>query len=328
MPVWKRLVFISRAAVWSSAGALLVLSKAGCGSDFEGEVAGGARPMPACPYEGETQLLNLEAFPECPVTACPGIPTGNRAAHCLPGAAMYALDVDPGLFDQLGVCEDGGRCVPDLFAGYMLTKLPKTCRSLRGPDGEQVEGRCMSKCLKQVHDMQDMLPKTSNGECDDATELCAPCFDPRDGSPLPTCTLGHLPEGGTCDQPKEPPVQWDKCCNGGGTCLPEEVIPPEKATALGQQECPATYKCTPQIAVDDPDWSPRECRTDGGPLGITFSKEGRCVPLCAIDTTGIAGALKSLALNRGVDEGGFTKCAEDERCAPCQNLGSDTGACY
>ena len=145
----------------------------------------------------------------------------------------------------------------------------------------------MSKCLTQVNDMQDMLPKTSNGECDDATELCAPCFDPRDGSPLPACTLGHLPEGGTCDQPKEP-----------------------------------------QVAVDDPDWSPRECQTDGGPLGITFSKEGRCVPVCAIDTTGIEGALKSLALNRGVDEGGFTKCAEDERCAPCQNLGSDTGACY
>jgi hypothetical protein len=285
------------------------------------------KKAPLCPYDGDTPFLDVGAFVECPVTACPGIPTGPRNAHCLPNAAINSLGVDPSVLSQLGPCDDASRCVPDLFAGYMLTKLPKTCRSLRGPDGNPVEGRCMSRCLTQVQDMAAMLPATSNGECDDATEACAPCFDPRNGTPLPTCTLGEGQNGGTCDTPKEKVAAWQKCCNNGGTCLPLEVIPLGQAETLGQKECPDSYKCAPQVAVDDPSWKPRECRTGGGPLGI-FSTDGRCVPDCAIDTTGIGGVLKTLTLTRGEEEDGFTICAEDEKCAPCQNLGSDTGACF
>lgn len=320
----SRLVLVWRAAASCLLGALLVLSKLGCASNPDSEPPS---TMPICPYTGTTPFLDPTAFPECPVTACPGIPMGNRAAHCISNAAIGSLGVASDVLAQLGPCDEGSRCVPDLFAGYMLTKLPKTCRSLRGADGKPVEGRCLSRCLTQVHDMEGMLPQTSDGACDDATELCAPCYDPRHGMLLPACTLGSLPDGGTCDKPKEPMTLWQRCCDNGGTCLPNEVIPPAKAKNLAQKECPSTFKCAPQVAVEDPNWSPRECRTGGGPLGVAFSKDGRCVPICALDTTGFAGTLKNLVLNQGVDEDGFKICAEAEKCAPCKNLGSDTGAC-
>lgn len=322
MSARRRLFFIWRAAACGLGGVLLLLSKAGCASNpDEDGISPSTRAAPLCPYEGDTPLLDTEAFVECPESACPGIPTGRRGAHCISNASIASMGTPADLLGQLGPCDAESRCVPDLFAGYMLTKLPKTCHSLRGPDGEPVEGRCMSRCLTQVHDQQDMLPQTSNGECDDQTELCAPCYDPRYGMLTPSCSLGSLPEGGTCDKPRDPPVQWERCCEDKGTCLPEEVIPAAKAKPLGQKECPATYKCAPQIAVDDPSWSPKECRTGGGPLGVAFSKEGRCVPECALDT------IVNVLVSRGVEEEGFAICGEGDKCAPCANLGMDTGAC-
>jgi hypothetical protein len=317
MSAQSLLIFSWRAVIGLLAVSVVALPYGGCGAQEPETGPGDGRPPQTCPYEGETPFLDVEAFPECPDRACASLPAGARKAHCIPTVSVELLELPDEVLVQLLPCDDASssRCVPDVFGAYMLTKLPKTCHSMRGPDGEPVEGRCMSRCLTQVAEMAAMLPKTSNGECDDTTELCAPCYDPRHGVPTPSCTVGTLPNGDTCDTPKEPPKVWERCCDNGGTCLPDEVVPEAQAATLTQKECPATYKCAPQVAVDNPKWKPLECRT------AVFLSEGRCIPNCALD------GFKNFILGRGEETDEFAICAEDEKCAPCKILGTDTGAC-
>ena len=116
-------------------------------------------------------------------------------------AEMYCVDatlVGP-LADKLAKCSKGV-CAPSksVLRGGMY--IPTSCKSTGG-----FEGRCSNVGVPNVAQQKAILPKDV---CDD-DELCAPCFDPRDGSSTGACNQAP------CDAPKKPATTFAACCQGG-----------------------------------------------------------------------------------------------------------------
>ena len=262
------------------------------GAGGTGPATGGTGPATGggtgtCPGPAS---LDPSGFPPC--TLCEG------SAHCVPSAA-----VPPNFVDQLQDCPDaaGSKCVPDDLIATAGQFLFKTCTSLLN-----AEGRCVPTCIKQVASQKDRLPV----DVCQASERCAPCFDPTTGQPTGACNAG-------CDTgPVNPtPVTFSKCCSDLGSCVPRALVPTELQSSLGQDSCTdATTLCAPNTFIGTTG-SPIVCQS----LLVQDGKyaEGRCVPTCVPQVQRQANQLPQ------------DVCAAGEKCAPCYNPidGVSTGSC-
>jgi len=245
-------------------------------------------------------LLSQSAWPVCPAEVCS---TGK--AHCLPNA-LVEKDLA-----QLKACDDAHACVPDeqlLTAGNFK---PQECTA-----GGGIEGRCLSVCLKDIDkDKDSLLP----GGCPSG-QLCAPCYDPRNGKRTPAC--GAEPkstdEKTACDAPKDekpnfceldyvehplvdvnkyPLCPTDVCATGKARCVPNALAGDDLEKLL---PCSETEVCVPEAQLrSGGNLKPQRCQAGGG-------IEGRCLSECLAD---IQKNKKSLVKGDCQEEG--------ELCAPC-----------
>jgi hypothetical protein len=211
------------------------------------------------------------------------------------GSCVPAALVPPEQQGQLGpdTCAEGGLlCAPDAFVEP--TYIPPSCSSIAG-----AEGRCLPDCLPDIAAQADRLPQ----DLCDPGNLCAPCYDPLTGSETGACSING-------DEPSEPPIIFDRCCNDRGACVPDYLVPPDQQGQLGSDTCSGSGDlCAPDNLADST-YTPPFCASVGG-------GEGRCLPDCLPDIQAQADMLEQ------------STCAAGELCAPCYNPidGEDTGAC-
>ena len=255
-----------------------------------------------CPYAGPP-MIDPSSLPQCS-PACAG-------AHCLTTSLLPGSE--PPL---LAPCDAGngaaGSCAPDPLIAALGDFVPASCTSIGG-----AEGRCLSMCLPFVEAQGALLPSGSCG----ADERCAPCYNPIAADPTaPTgaCTLA-------CDAPSQPPVilscPWEgpdvinpsalpSCAPacGGAHCAPKSLVP------AGQQSLFASCDggdgiCAPDSIIRTGDnFVPASCTSIGG-------AEGRCLSTCLPFVEAQA------------DVWPVDICAAAERCAPCYDPTTPTGAC-
>lgn len=243
---------------------------------------------PVCPYEGPA-ILNPSDFPDCG--------EGCGFAHCLPSVV-----VPSDLQGLLAPCPGGDSlCVPDEFIETAGNMIPETCQAVGG-----VEGRCMSPCIPEVEKNAALLEQ---GSCADGF-LCTPCVNPLDGISTGACEVA-------CDPgPSEPPVVFDACCRGAGTCVPSELAEPY-TDLLGPGECAPNegLLCAPNDYIESVEI--RSCQTTIG--GFLGSPDGACISECLpiVETVGI------VLFQDG--------CGSGEKCVPCAlnafGFEIPTGAC-
>lgn len=246
---------------------------------------GGGQTDPG-PGEGdcapEDPPLPPDSLPECGL--CDG-------ARCVPNAILDDDEVA-----LLAPCEDeGSSCVPDLFIETFGNFTLEECTSVAG-----AEGRCLSVCVPQVAEQASLLPQDI---CEPGW-LCAPCFDPLTGEDTGACTQG-------CDEgPTEDPVTFPDCCGELGSCVPQELVPPEQLDQLGTDTCTGEgVMCAPN-ELANPSFVPPRCDSVG-------DFEGRCLPACLPDVAEQAHQLPQ------------ADCPDAHLCAPCFDPVTleDTGAC-
>jgi hypothetical protein len=238
---------------------------------------------PKCPHEGPP-VIEPATFPACQCAD----------AHCLPSAVVPAE-----MASKLTDCTaGGGKCVPDTLIASGGQFIPKTCKSVGGN-----EGRCLSTCLPDIQAQAAMLPQDTCG----ASEKCAPCWNPLDGTETGACKLSCDPGATTAYKP------LPKCCGSRGTCVPKSAVPADAAKQLKTDGCPETEPmlCAPDAFLKKT-WVRRDCdaRTLLGDAG-----KGVCMPEC------INGLGFPLLKGSG--------CGDGEKCAPCLNplTKAPTGAC-
>ncbi|HTM18928.1 MAG TPA: hypothetical protein VL172_00405 [Kofleriaceae bacterium] len=254
----------------------------GTGDDDPGDGGGGDA---TCPHVGPP-VIEPSTLPACP--SCSG------AAHCLSSGLVPA-----DFAGQLASCDASSLCVPDSFIAAGGNFIPPTCQSVGG-----AEGRCLSSCLPDVAAQAALLPQATCA----AGELCAPCFNPLDGTPTGACNL-------SCDPgPASGPQALPACCDGAGTCVPPAAAG-DQADRLGQDACPDDLLCAPDVFISG-DFTPPTCET--GLIQVLFGSdfaEGRCLPECLPDVDNFL---------IGQDD-----CDDGFKCAPCLNplTGEPSGAC-
>jgi hypothetical protein len=260
---------------------------------------------------GACDLLTLarcegDEPPPPPAAACDDPSTCNYEANCppvidvstLPSCGADAHCLDPALAGaeaaQLAMCDGGATvCVPDKFLVTGGKFTPATCTSVNGN-----EGRCLSTVIPSVADQASLLPQDSCA----ATEKCAPCFSPLDGSATGACNLSCDPGPTTTAKP------FAACCDMKAKCVPATSVPDDQEGNLSQQECDDGALCVPdQILANGPFTT---CSAHSFLLG---DYTGVCLSSCL--DFGIQGA----ALARG-------NCDSDFTCAPCEQFGQPTGA--
>jgi hypothetical protein len=193
--------------------------------------------------------------------------------------------------DLLGSCDGDNYCVPEAYAVTGGNFKPKPCRSLL-----DAEGRCIDTCVPQVAVQASQLPKADCGD----NELCAPCYNPIDGSDTGACSVA-------CDTgPTEPMKVFDTCGEGRGVCVPPELIPEELKAAVPVDTCTDGTVCAPIEKANDLNYKFPTC-TPGG-LAALLVPDGACVPAYIVPED-------QIALIGPLGEG----CAPDEYCAPCVN---------
>jgi hypothetical protein len=238
----------------------------------------------ACP---DAQLLNItSSLPACDLCA---------NARCLPTSLVTSTN--PESVDQLGACGDGdNKCVPDAYAITRGQVKLKNCTSLAG-----AEGRCMSVCIPLVAAQGDKLPRDN---CAD-DERCAPCFDPTSGEETGACSLGCT------EPPSGPPVTFEKCCSGAGSCVSRELAGAQ-ADQLNPDSCTdksGATLCAPDDIASD---KPATCRS-------VNDSEGRCLSRCLTSVQEQESSLPQ------------STCASTHRCVPCYDpraaQPTSTGAC-
>lgn len=258
-------------------GACLTLTCIG----FEGEAEAESEGDYSCENPPTGPAVDPATFPAC----CEG-------AHCVPSAVVPAKDAA-----NLSTCE-GGYCLPDLFIETQGFFTPATCESIAG-----VEGRCLSTCLPAIAEQADRLPQAGCA----ASERCAPCCDPFEGSDTGACTNGcDTGPASTCTG--EP--AFAPCCDDlSGFCIPAELVPDEQEENL--QDCDGGAQCVPEEMLDE-GWEGDPCYAYSF---VTGEYAGVCLPECL--DFGFFG----FALDRG-------DCPDMYMCAPCTDplTGGSTGA--
>lgn len=221
-------------------------------------------------------------------------------AVCVGMTVILATGTPQATVDLLADCPvpDGGeveKCVPKLFVETLGDFTAETCTSLDG-----AEGRCMSKCIPLVSAQASFLPQAGCA----SGELCAPCYDPRNGTETGACGQGCDP-GAT-----QPPVTFASCCSNNGLCVPTTAVPAAQLAQLGTDTCTqADHVCAPTKFIDLT-YKPKTCSSING-------YEGRCIPDCLPAVVGRASFLPK------------ADCDTGELCAPCYDPvnGDDTQAC-
>jgi hypothetical protein len=249
--------------------------------------SGGATTQ-QCPHTGP---------PVVDPTTLPACGGANSEAHCLD-----AKLVPPAMVAKLATCPTG-YCVPDKLIASGGQYIPKTCTSVAGG-----EGRCTNTVIPQIAAQASMLPQ----DVCDASEKCAPCYDPLTGADSGAC---HI----SCDPgPTKPAVTFAKCCtdkNSGtsrGRCVPTTSIPATEQKQLATDTCTkGTDSCVPNDLLD-PNFKPNPCSATNF---LTGDYTGVCLSTCL--DFGFAG----IAIAQG-------NCDSTHTCAPCTNplTGAATGA--
>ncbi|MCE9580765.1 MAG: hypothetical protein K8W52_47065 [Deltaproteobacteria bacterium] len=263
---------------------------------------------PAAPDRPDAALLSSTADGgSCPPPLDPSTLTAccpmYGDAHCVPDDRVPVA-----LRGSLEACESGGRCVPD----PIITGAPaRTCTSIGG-----VAGACTSLCVTQVANAAAVLPQ----DICEASERCAPCVNPTDGTSTgacaPACTEGGDPDPGTGPDAGAA----SRCCSGYGSCVASAVVG-DRAAQLGVDTCVPDQGlvCVPDVYLDG-SFTPPSCHT--GLISLLFGdayKPGACLPACI--------PAVQQALFVGQDD-----CGANFRCLPCKNpsstpAGQSTGAC-
>jgi hypothetical protein len=235
----------------------------------------------ACSQNGDKPKEGKKVFPSC----C----GGNGA--CVPTALVPSAQVS-----QLGpdVCTDPGvLCAPAALTDP--TVKPKACTA-----PGNVEARCLPACLPALQLQKANLRQQTCA----ITELCAPCYNPLDGTDTGACRInGDLPG---------PKVVFAGCCpypaTGGtsrGTCVPPELVSASQATSLLKDSCGTGFLCAPNLKVADPTAKFKTCTNVS--FACAFGCPGACVPDCIVDP-----AQRNL-----IAQTGTSPCAAGELCAPC-----------
>jgi hypothetical protein len=246
----------------------------------------GGAPALACPYTGPP-VVDVTTFPAC-----------GAGARCVPASLVPASAAA-----LLGSCPTG-LCAPEkqLAAGGQY--LPKTCAAVGGG-----EGRCTNVAIPAVAAQKAML---SRDTCD-ADELCAPCFNPLDGTDTGACRTV------SCDAPKQPPKTFTGCCTSQGAtrakCVPTSIIPSAEQGNLDDDDgtCEEDEElCVPNEMLQ-PGFKGPAC---SGSTLLTGAYTGVCLSDCLH-----FGFLQSLGISRG-------SCPKSFKCAPCENplTGAPTNA--
>lgn len=193
------------------------------------------------------------------------------------------------------------------------------------PVGSQnLEGRCIPKCFVTGNPMASQL--SANGcPSNSLNLLCAPCYNPIDGSSTGACTTAL---GDT--NPTTVPTPFAKCTgyttDGGasqpqlGTCVPQTLAAASgnpAVSSLKQQDCTTTGDiCVPTLKVQNL----AACFT---PCQAAVGGDGACVPTFILaENSTYAGYISVLGQ-------GTPPCPTGYTCAPCISPldQSDTGAC-
>ncbi len=132
----------------------------------------------------------------------------------------------------------------------------------------------------------------------------------------PTSTSGAIECSGPTTVTPEDPNKFPKCaCDAGGKarCIPKDKVPGAISSQLDACTEGGAGVCVPDTLVKTGGAAPETCQS---PFG-----EGRCMSLCVPEV-----AKNASLLGRGDGD----KCADDERCVPCNNPlknGEPTGVC-
>lgn len=225
-------------------------------------------------------------------------------SSCVPTEAVQSDDRP-----NLGVdsCKSANHlCLPDGMALDPTGFIPPTCRSWGGG-----EGRCLPECLPQVSLNAASL---TQDVCADQN-LCSPCYDPMTGAQTSACTTA-----GDTPPPKETAYRFPTCCNVGGrvrgTCLPSDLlnrmVGGQATGTLLQSDCQQSgFLCAPNEKIANPGYHFPVCTAEG----LFSGSPGACVPSCMVSSSRAALLTQTAA------------CQTGELCAPCNLLGSSTGAC-
>jgi hypothetical protein len=208
----------------------------------------------------------------------------------------------------------GLKCAPDAaqLATAEQNGVYATCTATLG-EGPGLEGRCLPKCFVAGVGAAAQLKQDG---CQNADLVCAPCFNPIDGSDTGACKQ----KAG--DAPAKPaPAPYKKCGSDLGICVPASLVtdPVQKAALDRAFEgtssgCDGTDLCAPIIKAKDQAACFTKCNSVAGLVGA-------CVPEYLVPA-----AQRDLIRSA-------TGCATGELCAPCQDPTSTpepnmaTGAC-
>lgn len=232
----------------------------------------------------------------------PTKPAVTFASCCSGNGSCVPTSVVPSQYVSLlgtDTCTGSGDlCAPTKFQD--LTYVPPHCNSIGG-----LEGRCIPDCIPAVQKQASFLPKDSCA----TGELCAPCYDPINGSNTGACTVNG-------DKPTaDAPVTFPTCCTDRGHCVPTTALSSQQQTLLGQDTCSSGNLCAPDIFAD----SQQTAQTCTALTTIGLSAEGRCIPDCV---PAVSTGYQAQYLDQG-------SCSTGYKCAPCYDpiSGALTGAC-
>jgi hypothetical protein len=223
--------------------------------------------------------------------------------------------------------------VPDAYVVTQGVFQVKKCTSLLS-----AEGRCISTCIPQVNTQLTTLPKDVCGD----GELCAPCYNPIDGTDTHACTqgCGDAPANTT-------PVKFQECGGGLGVCVPQGLVTdPVQLQALKNVDdptactagCPSgtpsactgsdssgTYVCAPKTKAQDQSSQFATCTMTSVAAILTTMKNSAGTLSACVPKYLVPSGKQPLLLQDG--------CKTGEMCAPCYDPTSTptanmaTGAC-
>jgi hypothetical protein len=202
-------------------------------------------------------------------------PCGEGRGHCYAGDKTWIAGFP--------ACEGKDACVPDKVLAANGTKL-KACKFFL----DDKPGACVSTLIPDIAaHVNELRPDV----CDAATERCAPCISPIDGSNTHLCEEAGVHTeaciGGAG-------AKQASCCHGSGVCMNPDGVPEDQRDSLSHETCKDGKLCAPAALVDG---NPTKCNA--------FGDDGVCVDVCFAAQLAPAGPVM-----RSV-------CRVTEVCVPC-----------